>query len=278
MYNTDLKDETFDISNAKQYSLLLQVLPLNFSYAIFDNQRSKFVVLRDISFKNSKTDYLNNLKELFKKDDSLNIEYQNTKAIIGSQNSIFVPKALFNKDKIFDILNFNTPIKKTETVLYDELKNDTFNIYTFDKEILSEIKNTKFKNIELYNQGTVLFSKVIQKKASTKKRLIVDVNSVFFEIIYIENNQLIFRNIFSFTNETDFVFYIISVIDKFKIDNENDELSISGILTTNSKEIELLRKYIKRIRFKRTKQNYSYVFNDIDINIYTNLLNLQSCE
>jgi len=277
MYNTDLKDETFDISNAKQYSLLLQFLPLNFSYAIFDNQRSKFVVLRDISFKNSKTDYLNNLKEFFEKDDFLNTEYQNTKAIVGSQNSIFVPKALFNKDKISDILNFNTPIKKTEAVLYDELKNETFNIYSFDKDILSEIKY-KFKNIKLYNQGTVLFSKVIQKKGSTKKRLVVDVNSGFFELIYLENNQLIFRNIFSFTNETDFVFYIISVIDKFKIDNENDELSISGILTTNSKEIELLRKYIKKIRFKRTKQNYSYVFNDIDINIYTNLLNLQSCE
>ena len=277
MYSTDLKDETFNISNAKQYSLLLQFLPLNFSYAIFDNQRSKFVVLRDISFKNSKTDYLSDLKKIFKKDDFLNIEYQNTKAILGSRNSIFVPKALFNKNKISEILNFNTPIKKTETVLYDELKNETFNIYSFDKDILSEI-SLKYKNIKFYNQGTVLLSKVIQKKTVSKKTLIIDVNSDFFETIHVENNQLIFRNIFKFTNETDFVFYIISVIEKFKIDNENDEFSISGILTTNSKEIELLRKYIKKIRFIRTKQNYSYVFNDIDINIYTNLLNLQSCE
>jgi len=277
MYSTDLKDETFNISNAKQYSLLLQFLPLNFSYAIFDNQRSKFVVLRDISFKNSKTDYLSDLKKIFKKDDFLNIEYQNTKAILGSRNSIFVPKALFNKNKISEILSFNTPIKKTETVLYDELKNETFNIYSFDKDILSEI-SLKYKNIKFYNQGTVLLSKVIQKKTVSKKTLIIDVNSDFFETIHVENNQLIFRNIFKFTNETDFVFYIISVIEKFKIDNENDEFSISGILTTNSKEIELLRKYIKKIRFIRTKQNYSYVFNDIDINIYTNLLNLQSCE
>lgn len=277
MYSTDLKDETFDISNAKQYSLLLQFLPLNFSYAIFDNQRSKFVVLKNISFENSKSDYIEDLKKIFKIDEILNINYQITKAILSSQNSIFVPKALFQKEKITEILNFNSKIKSSDIILYDELKNDIFNIYSFGNDILSEIKS-KFKNIKLYNQGTVLLSKTIQKKANANKRLIIDVNSEFFEIIFIENNQLIFRNIFKFTNETDFVFYLISILDKFKIDNENDELSISGILTTSSKEIELLRKYIKKIRFKRTAQNYSYVFNDIDINIYTNLLNLQTCE
>ena len=277
MYSTDLKDETFNISNAKQYSLLLQFLPLNFSYAIFDNQRNKFVVIRNTSFKNNKSGYIDKLKEIFSKDDLLKHNYLNTKAILGSANSIFVPKALFDKEKTSELLNFNTFINKTETILFDELKNDIFNIYSFNNDVLSEIK-LKFNNIKLYNQGTVLFSKVIQKKQTSKKRIIIDVNSDFFELIYIENNQLIFRNIFSFTNETDFVFYLISVFDKFKIDNENDELSISGTLISNSKEIELLRKYIKKIRFKRTKQNYSYVFNDIDINIYTNLLNLQTCE
>ena len=277
MYNTDLKDETFDINNTKQYSLLAQFYISDFSYAVFDNQRNKFVLIRNKSLRNTKSDYLSELKSIFNTDELLKVNYQNTKAILGSENSIFVPKALFNKDKITEILNFNTPLKKTETVLFDELKNDTYNIYSFDKNILTEI-TSNFVNIKTYNQGTVLLSKLMQKKAIAKKRLIVDANTNFFEVIYIENNQLIFRNIFKFTNETDFVFYLISVIDKFKIDNENDELSISGVLTTDSKEIELLRKYVKKIRFKRTKQNYSYVFNDIDINIYTNLLNLQTCE
>ena len=277
MYKTDLKDETFDLSNAKQYSLLLQVLPDDFSYAVFDNNRNKFVLLRNASLKNSKESFNAAVKSLLEKDEVLSADFNFVKIILASQKSVFVPNALFDKTKINSILNFNVHVSETEQVLYNELKNGIHNVYAFDKELFNLI-SSKFKTAKYYNQASVILANNIHKKSINKKRIIVDVNSAFFDILYIENNELIFRNTFDYTNETDFVFYVISVLDKFKFDNENDELNITGTVSIKSKETELLKKYLKKIRFKRTELNSSYVFNEIDINLYTNLLNLQFCE
>ena len=277
MYKTDLKDETFDLSNAKQYSLLLQVLPYDFSYAIFDNNRNKFVLLRNVSFKNSKVDFLEGLKSLFANDEILKANYNSTKVILGSKKSVFVPKALFDKTKIISILNFNTKVLDVEQVFYNELKGDVFNIYAFNTAIY-DLLFKELNKPNFFNQASVILANNIHKKSLNKKRIIVDVNSTFFDILYIENNKLVFRNTFDYTNETDFVFYIISVLDKFNFDNENDQLNITGIISIKSKETELLKKYVKKIRFKRTELNFSYVFNEIDISLYTNLLNLQFCE
>jgi hypothetical protein len=277
MYKTDLKDETFSINNSARYKLLLQFLPLSFSYAIFDIQLNKFVLLKEKLLIDNDKLFIDDIKQIFKEDEILQNNFTEIKIILGSSKSVLVPKPLFDKNKIIELLSFNSTIDKNETVLFDELKNDMFNIFSFDKNIFNFLKNY-FDKIKYHNQGTVLLSNNIHKKTSTKKKIIIDANKSFFEIIYFNNNNLIFRNTFKYTNETDFAFYVISVLEKFEIDNEKDELNISGTITTTSKETEILRKYIKRIRFIRSELNTSYVFNEIEQNRYTNLLNLNNCE
>ena len=89
-----------------------------------------------------------------------------------------------------------------------------------------------------------------------------------------------YYNAFKYKTKEDFIYYLIFVLDQLKLNPEEIELVLSGLIDKNSKLFEMVYKYVRNITFPPldASYNYSYIFNDIPSHQYSNLLNLFLCE
>jgi len=277
MYDINLTDETFDINKINNYSLFIQVSDISFSYCLYDNYINKFILLKSINLKTDNiSDYIKKLKIIIDKDELLGDVKTSIKILFYNKNTIIVPNAFYNEEKKRDILEFNLILDKNDIVLSNKLRNNDYNIFSINNDLFKFL-NTKFSNSVIYNQASVIINESTLNLVKDKTKIIIDSNSNFIDATLIEKGNLKFKNTFEYKTITDFVFFVLNIYDKFELQPEKVEIYISGKITSISDEVLLLKNYIKKIKFLKTSLNYSYIFNDIKISEFTNLLNLQNC-
>jgi hypothetical protein len=269
MYEFDFKDETFDINELNNYSLFIKISESNFAYCLFDIKRNKFTRLKSAIIQNN--------IETFFADDIFKQYSGKVKFVVYSTKTIIVPKAFYSLEKEANILEFNVSIDNNEEIYRNKLRNDSYNIFTINKNILALIKSN-FTNFEIYNQASVIINENFVNQSKDKTTLLIESEKQFIDVSLFIKSQLIFKNTFSYKTSTDFVFFVLNIFDKFNLQPEKIELIISGIFTNESNEIIMLSNYIKKIKYAKPSLNYSYVFNDTKISKFTNLLNLIHCE
>ena len=277
MYNIDLTDETFDINRLNNYSLLVQVSDKSFAYSLYDNHAGKFALLRSAEIKSDNiSEYIEKFKEIVAKDEIIPNIKTSIKVLFYNKNTIIVPNAFYNVNKKREILEFNVSLNKNDVILTNKLRNNDYNIFRINNNLLNFL-NAEFSNNIIYNQASIIINENILNSAKDKSKIIIDSNSNFIDVTLIEKGNLKFKNTFEYKTTTDFVFFVLNIYDKFELQPEKVEIFISGKITSISDEVLLLKNYIKKIKFLKTSLNYSYIFNDIKISEFTNLLNLQNC-
>ncbi|MFY7812205.1 MAG: DUF3822 family protein, partial [Flavobacterium sp.] len=79
-----------------------------------------------------------------------------------------------------------------------------------------------------------------------------------FQIIIIQNSQLIFYNTFNFTSEIDVLYYILFVAEQFKLNPENFPLVLLGDITEETSIFKIIYQYVRNVTFYQNKNITSY--------------------
>lgn len=277
MYEIDLVDETFDINRLNNYSLSVKISDNSLAYSLFDSHTSKHVLLRStkVNSDNNST-YTQNLQLIIDDDEVINKYKADVRFVLYSTKTIIVPNAFYSKDKEAELLNFNINLSENDEICRNKLRNGDYNIFCVDGSLFKLI-NKNFKSVKIYNQASVVVNESLLNLAKDRVKLIIDTNTEFIDVTLFTKGNLSFKNTFEYKSSADFVFFILNIYDKFELQPDKVDLLIMGTVTSISDEVLLLNNYIKKIKFLKTSLNYSYIFNDIKISIFTNLLNLQNC-
>ncbi len=278
MLDFSLIDETFDINNTENYELSIQFFLNGFSFCIFDKIRQKFIFLERNTFNDN--DLI--ISEL-ENNKYFKYNYKTIKILIESEKSTLLPEGLFSDENINKIYKFNFGDKsKNETIIYNKLKTaQVYNIFTINNLLLNKIKLI-FNKYNIYHQlSPFIESNLKQHKNKLQKpKLFINSCNNFFDIIIIQNNEIILSNSYKYTNIEDFVFYVMYIYDQLKLNPEEIETEISGIIDIKTELYKFLKKYIKKVIIpKRPKDfTYSYTFNQVKQQEFYNLFNLILCE
>ena len=178
-------------------------------------------------------------------------------AYVNNLNT-FVPKSLFDINNIETYLKFNTKILKNDSICYDEIFNfDIVNVY-----IANNIDQTITQSIEITNKShfaTTLVTKLLeQNKNVNTLQFFVHFMDDNFQIIIIENSNLIFYNSFNFSTEIDVLYYILFVAEQHYLNPEEFLLIFLGNIKEQSKEYQITYKYIRNVSFYPEKHNVSF--------------------
>ncbi len=274
---TEFKDETYNPTQIYAYTYNMQISDNSIAYCVFDKEREKYVFLKEYSVSGN-TKINKQVLENFLSENTNLKTAENLKILWLSQKSVIIPKAFYQEEKQFQLLNFNTEINSdTDKILVNKLKTDDYNIFSVNKSLFNLI-NDNIKSCKIYNQGTLLIHSALFSNSSDKIKLQLDATNFFIDIVVSKKTKLIYRNTFIYKSASDLVFFVLNIFDKLKINIDKTEVYISGTIDSASPEIALLKNYIKKIKYKFPDFNYSYTFNDIKISKFTQLLNLENCE
>lgn len=175
--------------------------------------------------------------------------------IVDNKTTI-VPESLYESTNKSNYLSLNH--KKTEHLeIISEKINciNSYNIYGVNKAIKNIIK-TYFQNATIQHHTSSFLTNVLnQHKNSSEKKIIINSLNQKFQMVILDQNELLFFNTYFYQNPNDFIYNILFAVEQLKLDPEQIRLILYGNISENSEIYKLIYTYIRNVEFgKRNKQ------------------------
>lgn len=105
----------------------------------------------------------------------------------------------------------------------------------------------------------------------------VNIDSIFISII--QNRQLVFSNIFSFSSKEDILYYIAATAEQFQFDLKQQQVTYSGFLRPKTQLNTLLAKYLPKLKAMSLPDDIAFdtAFNSVAQHFYGDVFILPLC-
>ncbi len=185
------------------------------------------------------------INQIVKTDKELNINCRKKIFYYHTLINTQIPEDYYTKENKDNILPLLTSKSETSTLFPERIDTYKFyNLSVWDKTLFADIKES-FPGFTIKTCISNLFN-LLHLFDKSEKKVILFIENRRFTILAAEKNSFLGTNSFSFTNETDFIYYIIYFIRKIFIRTENIHISIGGNIEEQSVLFQSVKKYFKQ--------------------------------
>jgi hypothetical protein len=280
----NIADPAFSAGQSNGHLLAIELSWDRMTFAVYDNDRSKFVALE--SFATGKLQLpgqlLEKIGQITAASTILKTQYRQVRIMWGGKVYTLIPDALFDEKESSSYLWFTQSLQPGDIVFTDRLKNlGAANVFAVPA-ILKETLNQMFPGHRFSHFLTVLAESLLiqNKNSSNEIGAFINVGAQFFDLIVIKEGKLLFCNTFEYRNAEDFLYYLLFSFEQLKINPEETGVVLIGEIVKPSAIHDRLMKYIRDVAFIPVNKawQYSYVFDEVPAHANYNLLNILTCE
>ena len=242
------KKNRIDLTSNLKLSIHISLNGLSFSIVDLISDEISFYKKHVFTKKTNPKNLLKELKRHFKEIPELNDTFSSVKIIHYNNLSTVVPEVVFDKNNALSYLKFNSQILQNDYVAYDQIfNNECVNIYI----PYVNVNNFIFKKFDsfIYNHYSSIILEEVKsnEKNSINPSLYLNIDLNHFEIIYFQDNKLIFYNTFDYSTKEDVIYYLLFTIDQLKLNPEKTPLIISGSISIDDEYYKIIHKYIRNV-------------------------------
>ncbi|PKD17973.1 hypothetical protein APR41_18260 [Salegentibacter salinarum] len=242
-------------NSTKQITLELsiQVSLDGLSFCTLNSTENKVVQYKKIRF-SQQIDPLKLLEEIQKiyAEEKSIAEATQVKLIFDNALYSLVPEPLFKEENASDYLKFNTKILKTDFIAHEEIGiTGIINVYIPYTNIINFFFE-KFGEFEYQHLSTVLVENLLKLPKAERPQMFAHIKNKQFELVVIENCELLLCNSFSFTEKEDFLYYILFTAEQLNLDPEKFRLILLGAISKASPLFKIAFDYIKHVELLET--------------------------
>lgn len=284
---TQLTDESFTASKADAYNLYLAAGKNTLRFGIEDVARSKFVAMEEYSLTNVFTplQLAEQLRQIVAEHPFLNqVSWHLIRVSVKNQKFTLLPGTLFDASAPGDYLQMHAELDAfhDQVLFYHHQGIDAVNIFAADHHLLAFLSETfPADKTQIRHLTSTLIEALLHTTERTpQKKMYVYVELNYVTIILIQDGNLAFCNVFYYTTPEDFIYFLIFIMQEQKLNPDQDPITIWGDLTHDSALFDIVRKYVRHVRFgkKPTGLNYSYKFEEQFEHRYLDLFSLHFSE
>jgi hypothetical protein len=216
---TPFYDNTFNLDEASNYTLLLLVDANSFSYAVTFNNK-----LLACNF-NCDVNELINPKQLHQ---ILSASYKNVIIGLNGKGFVLVPQPFYNADRIVD---FARPldVSENEKVLAQLLDEKNYVIYKVAEQQLAAIEKFNSKHIVFAAKGLI---KAVAQNTPLNFNLYLNITDHKVEFVYFKQDVLRFYNSFEAKSADDVAYFSALVTQELEMQPQYTNLILSGNVQT----------------------------------------------
>lgn len=216
-----------------------------FTVSIHHEETRKIHLIHQYSLATSLSDK-EKINQIVKIDNELNINCRKKIFYYHTQINTQIPEDYYTKENKDNILPLLTPKSETSTLLSEWIDAYKFhNLSVWDKTLLENIEES-FPEFTIKTCISNLFN-LLHTFDKSEKKVILFIDNRRFTILAAEKNSFLGTNSFSFTNEADFVYYIVYFIRKIFIRTDNIHISVGGNIEEQSVLFQSIKKYFKQL-------------------------------
>ncbi|WP_020526283.1 DUF3822 family protein [Flexithrix dorotheae] len=268
----NLVDQNFDINLLSQYKLFIKLHKTGVTVFVVDSSNSRCLALEKYQYELALTDnaLIVSLQNVWSNHNFLNAGFWKEVVVIPSDLKFaFVPSELLSTEiKAVDYLRLNAPVNLANTLVKQADSPDykTTCCFSIGKS-LYEWVNSYYPTIstKVIHNNTCFLWGLYKLNQGKQKKLFVNVEGDIVTIVSIDGKNLKYINSFEFHSESDFVYYIMLVVQELNIPAKEVELKIWGSFDEESDYIPELKKYIKHVQLGKrpTGLKFNYQFDEI---------------
>lgn len=267
-----IKSSKTSLKKTQNNILSIQFSLGGFSFCVSDSYSKETLYFLEILFEkqlNDLEELLEEIKNIFKENAILHLEYQEVLVIHQNNLNTIVPESYFDEKSLRNYLNFNIKVLQTDYIAFDTIQGiEAKNVYV----PYVNINNYLFQNFgefEYKHHSSIFIEKLMKKSQPQEKTMFVNVSERNIDIVILQHEKLLFSNSFLFNTKEDFIYYILFVAEQLQLDNEAFKLYFVGEINTTSGLYQIAYKYIKYVYFLRSNNS---IFKEIDCEKHSNYL------
>mgnify|MGYP001049760289 FL=1 len=251
-------NNNIEVTSKRKLSIQFSLDGFSFCTTNTHNEVLEFSSYTFSKTKNSPELVLEKLQDIFKKEKSLQYDFETVTVIHQNNLNTLVPNEYFKEDALKSYLKYSIKTIATDLITFDELDfMNSQNVYI----PYVNINNFLFQNFgefEYKHYSSVLLEKLFSI-ASNDICCYIHVSKSTFDIVIIKNSNLQFFNIFEYRTKEDFMYYVLFTLEQLELSTEETLVSVLGDIEEDSDLFRLMYTYIRNIDFLSSK---NAVFNN----------------
>ncbi len=251
-------NNNIEVTSKRKLSIQFSLDGFSFCTTNTNNEVLEFSSYTFSKTKNSPELVLEKLQDIFKKEKSLQYDFETVTVIHQNNLNTLVPNEYFKEDALKSYLKYSIKTIATDLITFDELDfMNSKNVYI----PYVNINNFLFQNFgefEYKHYSSVLLEKLFSI-ASNDVCCYIHVSKSTFDIVIIKNSNLQFFNIFEYRTKEDFMYYVLFTLEQLELSTEETLVSVLGDIEEDSDLFRLMYTYIRNIDFLSSK---NAVFNN----------------
>ena len=278
MNDIHLFDETFDKNQSHSYHLSIQSGMNGLSFCLLDTVRNKYIGFHHYPLKN--IEYID-LIPIIKADPILTLPYKSVSHMFVDGKNTLVPTSLFSTENAPLFLKHNHGQTGCSEILSNNLHHAmAVNIFAYPPDYLDNLKEIYPKLKVFHRSSPFVESLVLHSAKWVRSKCYVSINKNEIDIGVAQMKKLEFYNSFSYKDNSDIVYYILNILERFKLSNMLTEVYFSDDVENHDELFEFLNNYLNLIKFIHPSDQYiySYIFDELHLTRFANLFNLALCE
>jgi hypothetical protein len=250
MQKLSFTDTSFSAAGSSLYELTVFCCPDGLSILIRQPEQKSVLHFRHTPFRYAGYELLlRRLKELIPDDELLGLPFRKTTIVLGDRHLVIVPGTLYS-DKLPDYL---FPERKkqeteTETVVLPLGLLEANLVFLTGKELF-DFLTVAFPGAEITHE---MYPLILGSLSNPAPALIFHFHTGWFWALASGNGRIDFINYFEYQNETDMLYYMLSVVNHFR--PENSPVFLSGQIDEEDSRFGMIRKYLPVARFAETAE------------------------
>ncbi len=266
-----IKDEKFDVENLHQYSLLIHLGVRDLQIGVVD-ENDRMVFFEDYIFQNlnSNEEQLSLLQKLFESHHLLMAGFwKKVKFSIKNNKLVQVPDSLFVEDASAEYLRLNAKVDTEKEVILHckNVKTSAVTIFALYKGIHEWIIELyKNSDVRFIHQSSTLIEGVLNDTHGVgASPLFVYIDRFKLHIICVKGGKLFYYNQFPIQHFSDYVKYIMLVLNAMQMDQQHSQIVLWGYIGKNSPHFIEFSKYIKNVSFggRPDYLKFGYLFDEV---------------
>jgi hypothetical protein len=240
-HNQYYRDNNFSPTQSADYTLLMQVGPALFSYAVI-GQNKLLALGENIN--------INELNEPAGGNEFLLSDYKLCVIGLPQNGFTFIPVSLFRPDRVADFARF-LDVKAIEKVFSQPLDAENHVIYKVDESVATIIAN-KFDAIKTVF-GAKGWMMAVAASNPPDQAIYLNINNDTVELLYFKEGKLRFYNDFEFKNEDELVYFTSFVTEELQLQPQSTTLVLSGDVEADDKNKGRLAEFFHKVELNDLK-------------------------
>jgi hypothetical protein len=164
---------------------------------------------------------------------------------IEPAQTTLIPEKIFRLEWSQLVVDLNFQFDPVSQIVLSETHNNIVFLSVADKKTY-ELALSLFPNGEYYSTFRLLFhcfEKLARLDKRNRQQIFVHIAPTFFDLFIFEKKKLIFVNTFSYQSSNDFLYYLLYVVNRLKIDTGGLPLKIVDPAANSENLIKILDPY-----------------------------------